>query len=658
MINNTANINSTKKYTLEDDRIMSIFIKSLKSLQKQQINKKKNNRKLLNLFSVKVGYNDYNVLSSSNNEFSNEAKNLGLVKRKKTISNYKNKTMKNFKNTKDNQKQDLKLTFNLNKTNKNIVLNNNSNKNESAISKNDVNNLINKKVSNLNNLSVSYFSYNSDSSIYTTKAKDLNKLNLNDKIKHERIKALKHKFITKKNINKKFVNDDNNCLRNYKQKDFNAKIFNNTQSYDMDSNLINKSMEYYSCSEGRIYSLNNNNNCEKNIAKVENKNVEFSKNIELIKDNNLYDYKSLDLNILFNSNNDCNSTENKIKLNNDNRFNLLKYNNANISENNNLFNENNIKKYNKIKSLDYNITLKESVNKNCTPSKYNKNDNLTTKKLEPDTTTNSNYILFNKGYIKDNNNHNKVKNIEKSSIININSNNNDITNYKSNPTTTKSADALKLNIKKNLLSILTLTSNPQTPQVEGSSILQNNGNSSFISSMDINSNYNLSTNILNKILLLKDLNENKDLIIYDNKKFEYNSISEEFDDQYNSDYLVNKDLNNVSNKAEYNFLYSLDKKNRIFYLKNSKVISELTSLIQSQIESKINTNNNISFNQSIISYSPKNTKYKNVNTLINHTEIVEKLNEVKQMRENTNNIYHKSNSNSNNNNNIKYNNNK
>ena len=51
--------NKNNNYCLKNKNIMDLFVKSLKSLQRQQNNKRKNNRKLLNLFSVKVGYDDY-----------------------------------------------------------------------------------------------------------------------------------------------------------------------------------------------------------------------------------------------------------------------------------------------------------------------------------------------------------------------------------------------------------------------------------------------------------------------------------------------------------------------------------------------------------------------------------------------------------------------
>ena len=83
-----------RKLNLEDESISSLFVQALKALQKQQASKKRNNRKLLNLFSVKVGYNDSKNNIQDNANLSSKIYDLtkkGKGKRKESINNNKKK---------------------------------------------------------------------------------------------------------------------------------------------------------------------------------------------------------------------------------------------------------------------------------------------------------------------------------------------------------------------------------------------------------------------------------------------------------------------------------------------------------------------------------------------------------------------------------------
>lgn len=197
----------------------------------------------------------------------------------------------------------------------------------------------------------------------------------------------------------------------------------------------------------------------------------------------------------------------------------------------------------------------------------------------------------------------------------------------SNPTTTKNTKLTKQNI---LSKFNMLFSNPNTPKNKVINFGNNsNTNSNYVLNNKNKINYNylnymnnnqsndndnndseafkdykiLSNAEFNKIvneqlhnkLYLKAVNENSEFLVYDQ------------DEVYDDSSSMGKDSNN-----DY-IMYSLDKKNRIIYLKSNSLISEITSMFQSKITSNKMTNN-ISGEQSNI-LTPKGREISNDNSL-------------------------------------------
>ena len=172
------NKNEENFETLSNPKILKLFISSLNNLHKQQVNKKKNNKKFMNLFSVKVAKYD-----DSSSHYRTDDKNCigykyDLSSIKKKHKNLKKKTIK----TKDSPKEKY-LDENFHDENKQD------------------------------------YEYNSDSSIFTQEKKlQLNKEKIKRNIsltknhfpKSERSKLIKNKFNTQMDQAKlkKFLKED------------------------------------------------------------------------------------------------------------------------------------------------------------------------------------------------------------------------------------------------------------------------------------------------------------------------------------------------------------------------------------------------------------------------------------------------------------------
>lgn len=132
-------------------------------------------------------------------------------------------------------------------------------------------------------------------------------------------------------------------------------------------------------------------------------------------------------------------------------------------------------------------------------------------------------------------------------------------------------------------------------------------NSMYNSYKSINSNEKISPkNFLNYVI--KSINEDKDLIIYNQE--EDNPI------KYDETYKCN---------------YSLDHKSRIIYIKTSpKFLSSLSSIFNSKIVSRKNTKN-ISQEQSKFTQTPQNKEEKKMK--FDHDTIIEKLKYLENMQQ-------------------------
>ena len=197
--------NEKKMHKLTEPKVLEILIASLKALHKQQESKRKNYKRLINSFSVRVQkYED----SSSNADTANE------FKKKKTEMLLLSCYSRRKKNTIDYE-----------------------------------------------------YSHNSDSSIYNKESNtiDTNKL-IDNRVKHssiskslqaEKIKFLKHKFckqIDQKSA-KKFLMDTESCKSPNNQRGYNNNIIGDlaAKNLEMNKDLIMFDSERYEC--------DSNNNC-------------------------------------------------------------------------------------------------------------------------------------------------------------------------------------------------------------------------------------------------------------------------------------------------------------------------------------------------------------------------------------------------------------
>lgn len=194
--------NEKKMHKLTEPKVLEIFIASLKALHKQQESKRKNYKKLINSFSVRVQkYED----SSSNADTANE------FKKKKTEM---------------------------------LLLSCYSRKKKNSIGTNE-------------------YSHNSDSSIYN---KESNTIETNNRVKHssiskslqaEKLKFLKHKFCKQidQKSSKKFLMDTESFKSPNNQRGYNNNLIGDfaAKNLEMNKDLIMFDSERYEC--------DSNNNC-------------------------------------------------------------------------------------------------------------------------------------------------------------------------------------------------------------------------------------------------------------------------------------------------------------------------------------------------------------------------------------------------------------
>ena len=142
-----------------------------------------------------------------------------------------------------------------------------------------------------------------------------------------------------------------------------------------------------------------------------------------------------------------------------------------------------------------------------------------------------------------------------------------------------------------------------------------NGSYKSLNSSEKKTNANVKNKNLINYYFIKNLNENKELILYNNK-----------DDS---------DEQNIKFDDNYKCYYSLDHKSKIIYIKPSpKLLSSISSMINSKLASKKATKN-ISMNQSKISYTP----HENTNELaFDHNSIIQKLKNIELSRKEEQNV--------------------
>jgi len=120
---------------------------------------------------------------------------------------------------------------------------------------------------------------------------------------------------------------------------------------------------------------------------------------------------------------------------------------------------------------------------------------------------------------------------------------------------------------------------------------------------------NKNKNLIN-YYFIKNLDENKELILYNNKDDSEDQSNIKFDDNYKC-------------------YYSLDHKSKIIYIKPSPtLLSSISSLLNSKIASKKATKN-ISMDQSKISYTPQE---KTNDLAFDHNSIIQKLKNIELSR--------------------------
>lgn len=526
------------KQTLLDPSVMNIFISSLKNLQKFQESKKKINKKLLNLFSVKVGYDEYNQIEE--NEYKDR---IGNIMRK----NKKFKTKKNKETTNKNRK----IYSIYNKHKDKIIKYTTSdtqtkNENASDISSNK----------------------RTKRKIYSTERRKL--LNSNFSIPHR---------------NKNFKNED---FHEQKQ----SKI-NETQGKANDFSSQNENFSgeeaHFDNNMKRIIYLSKESNNKIDLLSMKNIKLKNQKYNQYNDQDYLNDDKIS--NEKYDFSNKTNQGNNLCNIYNLSSLFDMKNDGDNLDVN--IFND-------KLKIHSYQRNLKIEINESLSQSQSN------TEKQTPINSTNNNnnqntYIKSTKmesleKEVKSTSpNKKRLFQIRKNRIKQLNITNtsmtNSISNPNSKPSTTKS---------NNLMSILFNIPPQTTPKnyydlKENSFIVKNN-------------------DIINKLLLSKSLNENEDFIIYDEREIR-----------------ECRDEGEIDNDDKEKEFFSIDNKNRILFFNSNKVISELTSYIQSRGKTSIHT-----YSHSKI--SPKEIKEEKERKGFNHIEVFEKLKEVEMMRERKGNV--------------------
>lgn len=535
-------INSfSNKQTLLDPSVMDIFISSLKNLQKFQESKKKINKKLLNLFSVKVGYDEYNKIEE--NEYKDRIGNI--MRKNKKFKSKKNKETSNRKVYSIYNKHEDKI---IKYTTSDTQTKSNENENASDISSNK----------------------RSKRKIYSTERRKLLKTNF----------SISHR-------NKNFKNEDFHVGNQYKINEIQGKAndfssqnenFSGEEAYFDNNNM--KGMLYLSKDSNKIDLLTMKNSKLKNEKydeynetdylndKISNEKYQFSNKTNQV--NNLCNIYNLSS--LFDMKSDVNNID------------------ANILND-------------KLKIYSYQRNLKIEINESLSQSQSQSQSN--TEKQTPIHSTNNNnqntsikntkMESTEKEVNSTSPNKKRLIQIRKNRIKQLNLTNTSLTNSISNPnskpSTTKS---------NNLMSILFNIPPQTTPKnyydlKENSFIVKNN-------------------DIINKLLLSKNLNENEDFIIYDEREIRESRDEGEIDDD--------------DKEKEF---FSIDNKNRILFINSNKVISELTSYIQSRGKTSIHT-----YSHSKI--SPKEIKEGKEKKGFNHIEVFEKLKEIEMIRERKGNV--------------------
>lgn len=559
--------NHDKQYSIADEKVISVFIKSLKSLEKQQMNKKKNNRRLLNLFSVKVGFNDIR-----HSEVQINSRNYDLTKRK---SKKKDFYISSAHNKASDIPNDISGNFNAPKQ----IIKENKEKMSSDSRQ---------ELHSNTNLSISCFSYNSDSSIYTNakelkeegswirpKPQSISKVNDRGKM------LLRQKFSTKQNNGKKFVKEDGEYKQSSRMKKYKLPTDN---FYVKEHNLFSEEVGH-SNSESTI------------INKVAN--VCSRLHSKSDSESNQFESSSLHLDILFRVDEVVKQIKEEIPVVNPKSNtkedkciskSVIAANVAKPKIKNNLSIKIDEYRCDELKVQNRESSIEDIFTINKVDSGVVDGDKLIF-------STGINNLLSsdnNPMYVSvPNEIHQQINQLLKTGGSYA-------SRCNSNASTTKNCDSKLFNI---------FITNPQTPI--SNAIINHDLTHQGIEDLGYKS-YNINYDNTNKILLLKNVDENKDLIFYNNENDEESSQDKDSSDKV---------------------LYSVDKKNRIFYLKSSQIISEITSLIQSH-QSRIFSDKptkNITESQSII--SPKhNTGTAN----IDHEKIVEKLKIVERMRDRKN----------------------
>lgn len=541
----------SNKQTLLDPSVMNIFISSLKNLQKFQESKKKINKKLLNLFSVKVGYDEYNQIEE--NEYKDRIGNI--MRKNKKFKTKKNKETSN-KNRKIysiyNKHEDKIIKYTTSDTQ---TKNENENEYASDISSNK----------------------RTKRKIYSTERRKLLKANF----------SIPHR-------NKNFKNEDFHEQKQCKINEIQGKA-NDFSSQNENFSGEEAHFDKNNNMKGMIYLSKEGNNkidllSMKNI-KLKNEKYNQYNDKDYLNDDKISNEKYDFSNKTNQENNSCNTynLSSLFDMKND-------VNNLDV----NILND-------KLKIHSYQRNLKIEINESLSQSQSQSKSN--TEKQTPINSTNNNnnqntYIKNTKMESTEKElksispNKKRLLQIRKNRIKQLNITNtsmtNSISNPNSKPSTTKS---------NNLMSIL-FNIPPQTTPKNYYELKEN----SFIVK---------SNDIINKLLLSKSLNENEDFIIYDEREIRESRDEKEIDDD--------------DKEKEF---FSIDNKNRILFFNSNKVISELTSYIQSRGKTSIHTYSHSKISPKEIKEGKEGKERKG----FNHIEVFEKLKEVEMMRERKGNV--------------------
>ena len=505
------------KNNIKDIKIMNYFQKLIRKHNNDHVTKSENNQELR-----------MNIKTNENNQFKNNIVNSEKKIISQNIEFFHNEEV--IKNEELNKKLEHKKTKG---NNKKININNILDKNEITKNQKKQNNIVNN-----NNIIIS------------------NNVS-NDK-------TIKTNIISKKRLNEKTINSNNNV---------NIKCNNNNNNEeDINKNTSNNS-------------INNINLKSNKVSKKETKNSSDYSN----KKNEL---KQLGSNIFFNSlkksnillinnisNNNNNNSEDKIKAN------------SNSNSNKNL---NNIKNISRLKSMEKTIkndlSNKESISIKNT-NHINLNNNIVNYKFT--TKKNKTYFISNNGTKVFNNSSNNIHKLQKNEMIK-NNNKNNITKKINN----------KIN---NNIQISNYINIDYISQIKNNMYINNNIND-LINSFRISDNYlkrSISPHINNTSFYPKI--QNNKLVIMSKKPKQNNNNNKRKEYKFNSNNLEHKEFfknEEVKNNLNIRYTSNINNTETYFYLNDT--IIDLS-------KSRKNKNNYLFNNNNCFTYTKGNKHISPIN---------------------------------------------